>query len=240
MPRPNPQLTAQRLVESRFPECEVAFLAGSVIRGEGTPTSDLDIVIITSRPEAPYRESLVFEGWPVEAFVHSPDSVRRYFASDAAGRRPMLPMMCAEGIIVRGQNGLAETIKAEAQALLDAGPTSLTPDERDNYRYALTDLLDDFEGCDKAEELYFIAPELAALAVEFHLAFQRRWLAKGKWIPRVLRALNPILADRLTAALEAVYHGGDKTALSTFVDAVLAPAGGRLFAGYHRAGQRAE
>lgn len=153
MPRPNPQLTAQRLVESRFPECEVAFLAGSVIRGEGTPTSDLDIVIITSRPEAPYRESLVFEGWPVEAFVHSPDSVRRYFASDAAGRRPMLPMMCAEGIIVRGQNGLAETIKAEAQALLDAGPTSLTPDERDNYRYALTDLLDDFEGCDKAEEL---------------------------------------------------------------------------------------
>jgi predicted nucleotidyltransferase len=35
-------------LDQRFPECSAAFLAGSVIRGEGTSTSDLDIVIITA------------------------------------------------------------------------------------------------------------------------------------------------------------------------------------------------
>ena len=37
--------------------------------------------------------------------------------------------------------------------------------------------------------------------------------------------------------LEAVYRTGERDQLVAFVDAVLAPAGGRLFAGYPRAGQ---
>ena len=237
MTRPAPQTAAAALIEARYPECDAAFMAGSIVRGEGTATSDIDLVVITTRPEAPFRESLVFERWPVEAFVHSEESARRYFQMDAKDRRPMLPMMCAEGLILRDRDGAASRIKAEAQALLDAGPAPLTPEERDNYRYALTDQLDDLEGCDRPDELLYIAPELAALAAEFLLAFNGRWVSRGKWIPRSLGRYDPVLAARLTAALEAVYRTGERDQLVAFVDAVLAPAGGRLFAGYHRAGQ---
>lgn len=237
MARPDPQTAAANLIETRYPECDAAFMAGSIVRGEGTATSDIDLVVITTRPEAPYRESLIAEGWPVEAFVHSVESVRRFFQTDAKDRRPMLPMMCAEGVILRDREGVAGQVKAEAQTLLDAGPAPLTPDERDDRRYFLTDLLDDFEGCDRPEELLYIAPELAAQAADFVLAFNGRWSTKGKWIPRSLRRYDSALAARLTTALEAVYCHGEREPLVAFVDAVLAPAGGRLFAGYTRSGK---
>src|SRR6476659_10176637 len=86
-------------VERYFPECSAAFLGGSVIRGEATPTSDLDIVIVTTSKDAPYRESFVEFGWPIEAFVHTKDSLKDFFASDAKRRTPSLQTMCAEGIV---------------------------------------------------------------------------------------------------------------------------------------------
>ncbi|MEZ0372914.1 MAG: nucleotidyltransferase domain-containing protein, partial [Candidatus Sericytochromatia bacterium] len=42
-----PLHVAARLVTQEFPDCLAAFLAGSVIREEHTPTSDLDMVIVT-------------------------------------------------------------------------------------------------------------------------------------------------------------------------------------------------
>lgn len=36
---------ANQFIELRFPSCQAASLAGSVVRGEATNTSDLDIVV---------------------------------------------------------------------------------------------------------------------------------------------------------------------------------------------------
>ncbi len=46
-----------RLHNEKYPEADVIFLAGSVIRGEGTKTSDLDIVVIYSSIPNAYRDS---------------------------------------------------------------------------------------------------------------------------------------------------------------------------------------
>jgi predicted nucleotidyltransferase len=40
-----PAEAARRIWQSRYADSRVLFLAGSVMRGEGTPTSDLDIVL---------------------------------------------------------------------------------------------------------------------------------------------------------------------------------------------------
>ncbi len=53
---------AKELVQKRSPECEAAFLAGSVVRGEATATSDLDIVVFDSSVTVSYRESFFYEG----------------------------------------------------------------------------------------------------------------------------------------------------------------------------------
>src|SRR5689334_15400538 len=99
--------------------------------------------------------------------------------------------MCAEGLVLRDRDGLAERIKAEARDWLARGPEPLTPREIREARYALTDRLDDFIGATRPEEGMFAAQELATLAAEFVLAAQRAWSGRGKWLIRALRRFDP-------------------------------------------------
>ena len=47
---------ALAVVERKCPTCLAAFLAGSVVRGEATATSDLDIMVIVPEGSPTYRE----------------------------------------------------------------------------------------------------------------------------------------------------------------------------------------
>lgn len=229
-----PLQVAARLVTSEFSGCLAAFLAGSVVRDEHTSTSDLDIVIVTEQdPAAPYRRSVLRGGWPVELFVHTPESLRQFFAMDCKRRRPSLPQMCAEGLIIWQEEDWAERLKSEAEALLKAGPEPLSEAESQLQRYQISDLLDDLRGSQRPEESLFIAPKLAEAAVKFHLARQRYWIGEGKWLHRVLKQHDPVLALQLVEALQAVYCDRLSQPLISLVESLLSPAGGTLFDGYY-------
>ena len=60
-----PLEAAKRFITEKFADCQAALLAGSVIRGEETATSDLDIVVFDEKIESAYRESLIEYGWPI-------------------------------------------------------------------------------------------------------------------------------------------------------------------------------
>lgn len=226
----DPVASALAFIEAYFPECDVAFLAGSVVRGEATATSDLDIVVLTGREAAPYRESFLWEGWPIEVFVHNEPSLFDYFDR---GAMPILQQMCVESIVLRDRDGTtAKRVKEEARRRLDAGPEPLAAEELDALRYSVTNILDDFSGSTSEGEDYFIAQELASECVRLVLLTNRRWLGHGKWTLRALRRFDPFLADQLTAALTEFYKSGDKVGLSAFAEAALLPVGGRLFEGY--------
>lgn len=229
----NPQITASRLIQTRYPDCLAAFLAGSIVRGEGTATSDLDIVIVThSEPDAPYRCSEMVGVWPVEFFVHTPSSLEDYFTSDIQRRRPSLVQMCFEGLILSQKDDQAETIKQRAFELLEKGPPPLSPSEETRARYYLTDLLDDFRGCENREENLQIAPLLAQHAADFYLAQQSAWSGQGKWLWRALHKAAPDQAILLQTALENFYCHNQKSPLIDFCTTLLEAAGGPLFSGF--------
>ncbi len=225
-------VAAEAFLREHFPECVAAFLAGSVVRGEATTTSDLDIVIITGVPDAPFRESFVWEGWPIEAFVHNEQSLLSYFASDRELYAPKLQQMCLEGLVLRDHDGLAARTKAEARSQIEAGPSPLTPEETERMRYIVTDLLDDFSGVDHDADAYFIAHDLASASARLILRANRQWLGGGKWTLRALTAFDPYLAEHLAASMSQFYRSGDKKDLLDFAERALAPLGGRLFEGY--------
>ena len=177
--RLKPLEAARALVERDLDHCLAAFLAGSVVRNEATPSSDLDILVIVPEGFPIYRESLYAFGWPVEVFVQTLASHRRFAAQDAARRRPSTSMMACEGIILRDAGGLASRLKQEACALLEEGPPSLTETEVATARYGLTDLLDDFEGAGTSPEALFIAADLAVAAADLILDHHRRWRGRG-------------------------------------------------------------
>lgn len=234
MERPEPVETARRLVREHFPEARQAWLSGSVVLGGATATSDLDVTVLRAEGEQVFRESMVFAGWPVELFVHTPTSVRRYVAKDLARRSPSMARLVAAGVPLLDGDAGAE-LQAECRAILDAGPPALTDDELALERYGLTDLLDDLADAEPGPILTATAVATWRVTAELALALAGAWRGSGKWLARELVALDvrtggdlaPTLDDALKAAV-----AGDVAPLTRLADAVLDRVGGRLWDGY--------
>jgi len=231
MNKDKPIEAAQKFIHKNFPNCNGALLAGSVVRGEGTDTSDLDIVIFDETVPSSYRESFIEFDWPIEVFIHNTSSYKPFFESDRERARPSLPRMVSEGIILK-DDGVIEIIKEEAKELLKEGPEEWSEVTLQIKRYFLTDTLDDFIGCtDRGEEI-FIANALAELVSEFVLRSNRHWIGTSKWIVRSLRAYDEDYTIQFVEAFDTYYTTGDKGRVIHLVEAAMEPFGGRLLEGF--------
>lgn len=223
---------AANYINDYFPNADVAIVGGSVVRGEGTENSDLDIFVCGDFSEAPYRKSLIYQEWPIEVFVHDKVTYLNFYSIDAFEGRATLPRIVSEGYVIKDR-GMAEKIKDEANQVLAKGPIPWTEKELMIKQYFLTDLLDDFEGCTKREEGIYIAGKLAESSHEFLLRTNGSWTGHSKWIPRAMRKFDPDEAEALTLALDDYYVKNEKASLIQYVDQLLAKHGGRLFDGFY-------
>jgi hypothetical protein len=230
---PDPVATARALVAERFPDAVQAWLSGSVTTGRATSTSDLDVTVLRAEGTV-HRESLVYDGWPVELFVHRPGSVEHFVAQDAARRRPTTARLVALGTpLLPGPGG--DSVRAHCREVLDRGPGPADPADLELRRYALTDLLDDLAGAEHDEEATAIAVEVWRTTAELALAAAGAWLGTGKWLVRELQDLDRRDDTHLAAALDLGLRRaltGERASLATVADRVLAPLDGRLWAGY--------
>ncbi|MGD6831274.1 nucleotidyltransferase domain-containing protein [Sutcliffiella halmapala] len=222
---------AHKFISKHFPDCDGALLAGSVVRGEETETSDLDVVIFDRKLHSSYRESLIDFGWNIEVFVHSLISYKDFFKSDYERARPSMPRMVSEGIVLK-DNGIIETIKNEAKELLAKGPEKWSTETIETKRYFITDALDDLIGCKNRAEEIFIAGTLAELVSEFVLRTNDRWVGASKWVVRSLREYDMEFADCFVDAFDDFYKTGNKNKIIQLVDGILKSHGGRLFDGF--------
>ena len=229
--RPPAIQAAAAILARDFPDCLAAFMGGSVVRGEATATSDLDLMIIVPDDHPSYRESLHDFGWPIEVFVQTP-AVHHYFARhDAARRSPSTSRMVCEGVVLQDRDGWAARLKEADCALLAAGPAPLTEQELAFARYFVTDLMDDLMDA-RPDEKAFIAWELAQNATNLILDWHRQWRGRGKWLLRSLRHFDATLAEGLREALHQAMTTGDTTPLLAFAAQALEVAGGRLWEGF--------
>ncbi|HET7627733.1 MAG TPA: nucleotidyltransferase domain-containing protein [Bacillales bacterium] len=225
---------AMQFVSEHFPACRAALLAGSHVRGEGTSTSDLDIVVVDERVPSAYRESLHACGFPIELFVHNLTSYKTFFRQDAARARPSLPTMAAESVVLVG-DALAAEMKQEAAVLLAAGPPHWTSEEIEAKRYTISELLEDFEGSSDPQEDLFTVQALAVHLHEFELRTKGHWIGEAKWIMRALRNYDRNFAERFYETFERFWRAREREALVAFAEEILRPHGGRLFEGFSRA-----
>ena len=231
--------SARSLVAARFPDARAAWLAGSVVTGTATATSDLDVTVLLDGPPAPYRESLEHDGWPVELFVHSRESIDRWIGKDLDRRRPTLVRMISTGVVLVDRDGSAAAVAASCADILERGPGPLADADREWRRYALTDLLDDLADAADPELRSAVAVATWQHAAELLLAGADRWLGTSKWLVRELRgydeAQGTAYASRLHEALVAAIEG-DVAPLTALADEVLDAHGGRNWAGYRASG----
>jgi hypothetical protein len=232
MKRSDPRQTATTVLRERYGEADSLLLAGSVVRGEETATSDLDLVVLYPQIEQSYRESFMHGGWPIETFVHDEHTIEYYFVEkDLVSGIGSMMWMVSDGLPIVGSTALNTRIKSRANRLLDSGPPTWSSDQIDYSRYAITGLLDDLAEPRDKDEYRATVAALYNLVANHFLRSKQHWGATSKTIPRRLTKVDENIARRYGDAFASAFRDNPKP-LFLLSDHVLEPSGGRLFEGY--------
>ncbi|MBP1969138.1 putative nucleotidyltransferase [Virgibacillus natechei] len=224
-------LAAQKYIESHFPDCDVALLAGSSARGELTEHSDLDMVIVDETQSSPFRQCVFCFDWDIELFVFTNISLSLAFETSRLEGIPTIPRMCVDGHIIK-DNGSAKDIQLVAKDYMEKGPVKWTEEQQNYQRFIITDLLQDLNSSIHKEEKLFVAHKLFDFASEYVLRVNEHWIGQGKWMYRSLSEFDKSFSDEFIDAYQLFMRTGDDVPFTAFIDSMLEPYGGRLFDGY--------
>jgi hypothetical protein len=178
--------------------------AGSIVRGAGGPTSDLDVYVIQRQPQRQMIQRW-FNGVPAQLFVNPPHMVERYFQTETAESGCSTAHMLATGFVVLERDPVVSQLRDRAKAILEHPPT--VPQSQLNLeRYGAADTFEN--ALDKADE-----PEAAAMIA--HLAVYRMlhytFRKRGLFIPRDKDLLKRIQEQdaELGELVARFYRSGD-------------------------------
>jgi predicted nucleotidyltransferase len=211
-----PIQVTQEILDRRYSDARVIFLAGSIVRGESTPFSDLDLVVIFDKLPAAYRESFHFQRFPIEAFVHDPETLNYFlYEIDRPSGIPSLAQMILEGVEIPKPNDLSRSLKELATSVMQLRPPELTE-----------------EDVRKLRKLVATGAELYEVLATYYLRTNGLWSAKGKSIPRILRQADANLSLRYAASFDELFAHGLPENVVSLVEEILRPRGGFLFEGH--------
>lgn len=218
---------------ARYPAAKVVFLAGSIVRGEATPFSDLDLVVVFENLPAAYRESFYFDRFPVEAFVHDPETLN-YFMTER--ERPagvcVMAQMISEGLEIPEASSFSRALKQLAASVINSRPPKLDEESLRQMRYHITNLVDDIREPRSKAELVATGTALYHALANCYLRAKGFWAAKDKSIPRKLNLANPEFGLRFSDNFERLFAAGQTAEVIALSEEILAPVGGFLFAGH--------
>ncbi|MUG72200.1 nucleotidyltransferase domain-containing protein [Paenibacillus validus] len=222
---------AGRCIDTYFPNCEAALLAGSVVQGGETSASDLDLIVFDESQEGPFRRTYRAFGWIIEAFVMTRDSYRYFFDQAIDSAIPSMLRMCACGQALKGEDAIRDIV-SEARDALAAGPFPWSVQELDRARYEIGESLADLSGDRSDAECLFIVAKLTLQLASFALRSAGCWLGDGKWLYRELERHSLEQSRELLAALDAYYTNRNPEPLFALTGRWLEPYGGLLAEGY--------
>jgi hypothetical protein len=177
-----------------------------------------------------------FEDHDFELFAHDLQTLA-YFCREIErpSAQPVLATMVVEGIEVLSINPpLLVQARKICAATLQAGPPILTPEALPSRRYAITDLLNSLLASSDTASRMACGSALYSALSDFTLRAAGQWCASGKAIPKTIRRFDPALAARFSAAFSALFLESSTQPAQELVEAVLAPYGGLLRAGFRQ------
>jgi hypothetical protein len=227
------EIAAREIAAARYPDAATVFLCGSIVRGEQTEFSDLDLVVVYDHVSQALRESFMHDSWPVEAFIHDPETMEYFFREvDAPTGVPSLADMVSGGIALPLETEFSKSMRASARTTLDDGPPEWSAEEFANSRYFITDLVEDIRSPRSRSELTGTLTRLYPTAATHFFRSRGLWSAKGKSIPRRLREVDVEVADEFVSAFQGAFEDGAIEPVIKLCERLLAPSGGWLFSGH--------
>jgi predicted nucleotidyltransferase len=179
--------------------------AGSILRGQGGPTSDIDLYVLH---HAPFRQRLQrrYNGVPFEIFINPPQQVRRYFEEEHAAARPITAHILTTGAVVLDCDPIVRTLREEAAVWL-AKPPAPAADSMRWRRYAIADELDN------ASDIVDTDPACASLILHSAVShlLEYAFLANNRHLPRQKAMIGALddLDSHAASIARAFYAAGD-------------------------------
>ncbi|WP_425449328.1 nucleotidyltransferase domain-containing protein [Dethiothermospora halolimnae] len=230
---------ANKIYKERYSDAEFLMLAGSIIRGEGTETSDLDIVVIYEKVDKAFRESFIYEGTMVEVFAHDMSTLKYFIYNlDYNEGRPVMATMINEGMVIPSETKLSNELKTLAREHIKKGPKITNPEKIDSMRYNITNLLDDLKDSRNRHEQMAIAVRLYEDLAELYFRTKGYWRGKGKSIVRIMKKYNPDFALRYNESFDLLFKKEDSSKVMELGEELLNFVGGYLFEGYKLEGNK--
>lgn len=234
-PLHSPLFAVRDLIESRYQGADSIILAGSVIRGEASTYSDLDVVVLYPHVRAAYRESFTHKGWPVEAFIHDLETLRYFvYRIDRPQGISTLSEMIREGLEVPGPTELSGQAKTLVNEVLSEGPPALTLEDVEDRRYHISELIDDLREPRTRHELNATASRVYGELADFYCRSKGHWTGAGKGLLKKMKQIDPAMARRYADSFDQLFQHGLTSSVVSLSEEILAPFGGFLFDAYRR------
>lgn len=229
----DPLLTVKKLISKRYPQAKSVIWAGSVKNNQATESSDLDLIIVFESLPNAYREAFIYDGWPVDTFIHDLDSLNYFFEESRVGNGITgLAYMIINGYEILDKSEFTERVKRIAQESIALGPALWDKDQIDKERFLITDALDDIKYPASYEEKMASAAWLLEALGQFYFRAQGKWCASGKNLIRYLSDEDNLLAKEFNDAFSEVFRNGKTCRLELLVQKILLRYGGLLWDGY--------
>jgi len=223
---------AEALFSSRYKGSEFCVASGSIIQGYGTAHSDLDLVVIFQKIETAFRESFLFNGLPVEAFVHDYETIQAFMDGDYEEGHASMQHIIATGKIIPHETEAAIKLRRYAKKIVSSGLKEPKPETIDILRYAVTDLIDDLKGKRPLSKQRSILYSIYQKIGELRLRVGGQFLGSGKHLARNLKHCDPLFFDQLESIMLNAHADGVTPKDIILLQSLLQPLGGRLFDGY--------
>lgn len=191
---------AVTLIKAHVPDHIAIWACGSVVRGEGHASSDLDLYVLREKPER-QRLQRWFNGVPAEIFINPLVMIERYFVDERQAGRPLTAHMLATGVVVVQHNAVVVSALIEqAQQQLAAGPNH-SAIQLEMRRYGVATIVEDVRDVIGEDET--TAAHLLTHAL--HAILNYYYLSRNQWLPRAKTMLHR-LPDDMRAQVEQFYH----------------------------------
>ncbi len=225
--RKSPLFVAKSLIKEKFSDAQYAFFAGSVVRGEASSHSDIDLILVYNSVETAFRESFYYKKWPVETYVHDPQTLS-YFLKEVDRKQglPELHQMLMEAVILPEPNPQAQEFQELARSLFEEGPPPLTDEEKNLALYRISEVLDDMREKIPRHELFASMARFYPLFCDYFFRSQGFWSARGKAVPRRLKRVNPTFFRKFDRAVKDLFANGETKDLIELCEEFIGYEGG--------------
>lgn len=163
--------------------------AGTIIRGNPDPNSDLDMYVITDKVRQ--RVQKFFNGVPCEIFCNEPARIRQYFAEEYASGFQVAAHMLGTGVVMAERDPVVAALREEARAWLQKERPS-DPAAAQYKRYIAACLFEDYldtNGRDPAVAALFLVKAVDAI-IAWYFHDKRMFLPREKDKLELLRCTD--------------------------------------------------